>query len=138
MYYGLTLPLTRSSQYSLHYSFSTSTSFLSKGSITYFWNPISILQMSSNYYSRPPRNRRDVSQPMAVSNYTGLMITGRNHTWPDSRRSANMRVNIDDVNAEIVIEDGHKYMYAAGGWLKRWQNLDNVALVVVLSMAVAT
>lgn len=83
--------------------------------------------MSSNLYCSPPRERTDVRPPMDVSRYIGLMIPGCNHTWNDSRSFANMRVNIDDVNAETVMERGLDYISAAGGWLKLWWHLDNLS-----------
>lgn len=62
---------------------------------------------------------------MDVSRYIGLMVPGGNQIWPDLRRLANMRVNIDDVNDETVSEGDHEYMSAVGVCLKGWHPLDN-------------
>lgn len=123
MYYGINLP-PRSLENFLHFSFSASTSSAPNSSSTYFNNRFQLIQISYNYYSRYPYESRHIRPPMDVSTYMGLLVPGNNYTWPDSRRFASMCVNIDDVNAEIVTEKGHENMSAAGGWLKRWSQLD--------------
>lgn len=35
--------------------------------------------------------------------YMGSMVRGKHYTWPDSRRLANIRVNVNDVNAVTVV-----------------------------------
>lgn len=35
-------------------------------------------------------------------------------------------MKIDDVHADTVTEDGHKYMSSTGSWFKRWGNLENL------------
>lgn len=81
--------------------------------------------MSSNYYYCPPLERGKVRPPMDISRFMGLMVPGRNQTWPNSCRFANKRVNIDKVHAETVTEDIHEYMSTTGGSLKRWWYIDS-------------
>lgn len=67
---------------------------------------------------------------MYFRRYMGVMVSGKPYSCPESRRFENMRVIIDDVNADTVTENGHEYMSTARGWLKRRCQIDSQGALI--------